>query len=51
MQCSAIEYGEINVFDFEGDEGKLTESQKNAITDAVALIQANKAFDRCDLQL
>ncbi|MDR6726341.1 Ser/Thr protein kinase RdoA (MazF antagonist) [Paenibacillus amylolyticus] len=51
-----MEYRNISSFfwwlkDWDGDEGKLTESQKNAITDAVALIQANKAFDGCDLQL
>lgn len=51
-----MEYRNISSFfwwlkDWDGDEGKLSESQNNAITDAVARIQSNQAFDGCDLQL
>ncbi|MNC77262.1 hypothetical protein D3C75_1291760 [compost metagenome] len=51
-----MEYRNISSFfwwlkDWDGDEEKLGESQKVAITGAVELIQANKAFDGCDLQL
>ncbi|GLX68042.1 phosphotransferase enzyme family protein [Paenibacillus glycanilyticus] len=51
-----MEYRNISSFfwwlgDWDGDEGQLSEFQRSAIVNAVALIQRDLPFDGCDIQL